>query len=94
MSKGRSSAAAVSSSFTGRAGSKQATARSAKAVAAKSPIDDTEEPTRRDDVEVDDEAEGEAPATTSAPAGDEPSRDLDIMGEEDFETELPPLESG
>ena len=52
MSKGRSSAAAVSSSFTGRAGSKQATARSAKAVAAKSPIDDTEEPTRRDDVEV------------------------------------------
>src|SRR5579862_8754920 len=44
MSKGRSSAAAVSSSFTGRAGSKQAAARnSAKGVAAKGPIDDADE---------------------------------------------------
>jgi RNA polymerase primary sigma factor len=91
MSKGRSSAAAVSSSFTGRAGSKQVTARNAKAVA-KAPVDDTEEPARRDD--VDDEVEGEAPAAAGAPAGDEPSRDLDVTGEEDFETELPPLESG
>ena len=97
MSKGRSSAAAVSSSFSGRAGTKQATARHAKAVAgqgtdsstrSRSPHAATTRWTTRSTV-------AKAPAAKSASCRcDEPSRDIEeLVNEEDFETELPPLES-
>src|SRR5580704_9518045 len=94
MSKGRSGAALVSTFAVG--GSKPASKGGARAsaLAANKPAAE-----RKSEASLlDDDLDGEAPAQTASGAGSrsveaEPTPDVDLLGEEDLETELPPLDA-
>jgi RNA polymerase primary sigma factor len=84
MSKGRSSAALVST-FVGTKPAGRGTAKAAALSTSKAPADDERI--------IDEDLDGESPAPASRAADSKPAQELDLLGEEDLETELPPLDA-
>ncbi|MGH7437755.1 MAG: sigma-70 family RNA polymerase sigma factor, partial [Polyangiaceae bacterium] len=66
----------------------------AKGVAARGPVDDTDEAAAPEALDEELEAEPQSAASSGNSSSAEASPDLEIAAEEDLETDLPPLESG